>query len=77
MERVEHEPVVDQSDSDRPDEDVERAVGQGQRGRRPVDRQDVGIVGPVGGQHRGDDLSLLGIAVGEQRPQRAVDQTAR
>ena len=37
-------------------------------------RQDVGIVLAVMGQHRGDDLGLVLEAVGEQRPDRPVDQ---
>ncbi len=53
---------------------VEGDVGQHQRGRGAVDRQDVGIVLAVGGEHEGDDLGVVDVALGEERAQRAVDQ---
>ena len=40
----------------------------------PIMRDDVGVVLEVMRQHRADDLRLVAEAVGEERPDRAVDQ---
>ncbi len=49
-----------------------RDVGDHQRGGSAVDGEDVGIVLPIGAQHRGDDLGIVEVALREERPQRAV-----
>src|SRR3546814_8379641 len=53
----------------------ERNARDGERGRRADHGDDVRIVLEVMRQHGGDDLGLVAEAVGEQRADRAVDQT--
>ena len=72
--RVEDDLAVDQADAHRADGVVERDLGEDERRRGAVDRQDVGIVLAVGREDEGDDLRLAGVAGGEERAQRPVDQ---
>ena len=51
-----------------------RDVGDEQRGRRRDQREHVGIVVAIGGEHGRDDLGFAIVALGEQRAHRAVDQ---
>ena len=51
-----------------------RDVGDFQRGRGSNQREHVGIVVAIDGQHRDDDLGFLVVALGKQRTHRAIDQ---
>ena len=51
-------------------------VGEAERGRRGHHAEDVGIVLLVGGQHGHEHLDFVLEPLGEQRPDRAVDQPA-
>ena len=72
--RVEHVFVVDEADARRADRAHEGRAREGQRRRGRDHRQHVGIVLEVVRQRRHDHLGLVAPAVGEQRPDRAVDQ---
>ena len=74
--RVDDVLTVDQAHADRGDRLLERHIGQRQRHRGAGDRQHVGVVLLVGGQHQRDDLRLVAPAGREQRPRRAVDHPA-
>ena len=72
--RVEHVFVVDEADAGGADRALERRAGNGQRGGRGDQRQNVRIVLHVMRQHGDDDLGLVAPAVDEQRTDRTVDQ---
>ena len=72
--RIEHVFVVDEADAGGADRAHERGARQRQRRRGGDQRDDVGIVLQVVRQRRHDHLGLVAPAVGEQRPDRAVDQ---
>jgi hypothetical protein len=73
--RIEHIFVVDEADARGADRALEGRAGEGQRRGGSHQRQNVGIVFHVMGQHRHDDLGLVAPAVDEQRTDRAIDQT--
>ena len=62
---------------DRADGAVEGHPGQHQGGRGADHRQHVRIIGAVGGDRARLDLHLVAIRIGEQRPDRPVDQPRR
>ena len=66
-----------QPDAHRADRGVEGDVGDVEGGGGADDGQGVGVVLHVGGEQEADDLGLAAVALGEERPQRAVDQAAR
>ena len=72
--RVEHVFVVDEADARGADRAHERRARQRQRRGSRDHRQDVGIVLQIVRQRGDDDLGLVAPAIGEQRPDRAVDQ---
>ena len=72
--RVEHVLAVDIADAGPADRAHERHAGDGQRRRGADHRHDVGIVLHVVASAVHDDLRLVAVAVGEQRPDRPVDQ---
>ena len=72
--RIEHVFVVDEADAGGADRAHERRARQRQRRRGRDHRHDVGIVLEIVRQHGDDDLGVAAPAVGEQRPDRAVDQ---
>ena len=72
MGRVRDELAVNAADAERANRAAERNVGDHQRGGSAVDAEDVGIVLAIGGEKRGDDLRVVEVALGEERPQRAV-----
>ena len=72
--RVEHKLALDDADAGGADRAHERNARQGQRGRGGDQRDDVGIVLEVVGEHGGDDLRLVLEALDEQRPDRPVDE---
>ncbi len=75
--REEHELTVDPADPDPGDRGGEGNVaGHHQRGRGAGEREHVGVVLTVGGQHEADDLSVAVVPVRKQGPQRPVDQSA-
>ena len=74
--RVDDVLAVDQAHAHGGDRLLERDVGERQRDRGAGDRQHVGVVFLVGGQHERDDLRLVAPAGREQRPRRAVDHPA-
>ena len=55
---------------------VPRHRRQAERGRGRHDAEHVGVVLLVGGEHGDEDLDLVLEALGEERPDRAVDQPA-
>jgi hypothetical protein len=71
---VDDEVAVDLADPDRADGRRERNVGDHQSRRRAVQREHVVRVQMVDGHRQGDDLGLIAPAVGEQRPDRTIDQ---
>ena len=72
--RVEDVLAVDVADARGADRAVERNAGERERGGDADHRRDVGIDLGVHRHHRRDDLDFVVEAVGEQRPDRAVDQ---
>ena len=72
--RVEHVFVVGEADAGGADRAHERSARKRQRGGSRDQRQDVGVVLQIVRQRRDDDLGLVAPAIGEQRPDRAVDQ---
>ena len=74
--RVEDDLVVDQSDANGAYRVVEGDVGEHERSRCAVDREDVGVVLLVGRENVGDDLGLVEVPRREERPQRPVGQAA-
>ncbi len=71
---VQHVFVVDEGDAGAADRAHERGAGQRERRGNRDHRHDVGIVFEVVRQDGGDDLRVAAPAVGEQRPDRPVDQ---
>ena len=69
-----NELAVDAAQPDRGDRALERQRREAQGGRGAVHRQHVAVVLPVAGQHEGLDLDLVVEPLGEQRPDRPVDQ---
>ncbi len=74
--RVEHVLAVDVADARGADRPVERDAADRQRRAGADHRRDVGLHVGVQAQHVDDDLHLVEEAVGEQRPDRAVDEPA-
>ena len=74
--RVDDVLAVDQADAHARDCLREGNPGQGQCGRSPCDRQHVGVILGVGGEHQGNDLRLVPPARGKQRTDGAVDDPA-
>ena len=72
--RIDDDLAVDPAHPDRRDRAVVRDVGDLQRGRGRDQREHVGIVVAIGGEHGHDDLGFAIVALGEQRAHRAVDQ---
>ena len=72
--RVEDELVIGEADARCADRALEGRAGQGQRGRRGHQRDDIRIVLHVVRQHGDDHLGLVAPAVDEQRTDRTVDQ---
>ncbi len=72
--RIEHIFVVDEPDPRRAERAHEWRAREGQRRRGCDHRQNVGIVLQVVRQCRHDHLGLVAPAIGEQRPNRPVDQ---
>ena len=72
--RVQHVLAVDIADAGGGDRAHERQAGDGQRRRGADHGHDVGIVLQIVAQHGADDLGLVAEALGEQRPDRPVDQ---
>ena len=72
--RVQHIGAVDIADPGGADRPHEGRPGQGQRRGGTDHRDDVGIVLQIVAQHGADDLGVVVIAAGEQRPDRPVDQ---
>ena len=72
--RVEHVFVVDEADACGADRTHERRARQRQRRRGGNQRQNVGIVFEIVRQRGDDHLRLTAPALGEQRPDRAVDE---
>ena len=72
--RIQRVPAVDVRDPRRADRTHEGNPRNGQRGRRADHGDDVGIVFEIMRQHGADDLRFVAEALGEQRPDRPVDQ---
>ena len=74
--RVDDELAVDPADPDRADRTLERDLADRERGRRGDRAEDVGVVLLVRREHRDDDLDVILVALGEERPDRAVGEAA-
>ena len=61
---------------DAPERSAEGELGDAQRRRGPVHRQDVAVVLFVAGEHRSLDLDLIEETIGKQRADRTVHETA-
>ena len=72
--RVDDELAVDPADPDGADRAVERDLADRQRGRRGDRAEDVRVVLLVGREDRDDELDVVLVALGEERPDRAVGQ---
>ena len=70
---VDDEGAVPVADAHRAHRPVERDVGDHERGRGADDGERVRVVLQVGGEQQADDLRFARVALGEERPQRAVD----
>ena len=77
LRRVEHVLAVDIADARAADRAVERNAGQRKRRRCADHRRNVGIDLGIDGEHRRDDLHFVVEALGEERPDRPVDQPRR
>src|SRR5439155_27320965 len=73
---VARELSVDRADADAADRSFERRIGDVERGRCRVHREDVVLVLLVGGPRRDDDLDVVPEALRPQRSDRAVDETS-
>ncbi len=74
--RVQHVLAVDVADARRADRAVERDPRQRQRRRRAEHRGNVAVDFRIARHHLDDDLDFVVVALGEQRPDRSVDQPA-
>ena len=72
--RIEHVFVVDEADAGAADRSHEWRPRKGERGGSRDHGHDVGIVFQIVRQRGDDDLGVAAPAVGEQRPDRPVDQ---
>ena len=72
--RIEHIFVVDEADTGGPDRPHERRAGEGERRRGGDHGDDVGIILQIVRQRGHDHLGVAAVALGEQRPDRPVDQ---
>ena len=72
-ERVDDELVAEAADAHGTDRAEERQRRHDERGRRPVDREDVMRVHAVDRQHGRDDLHLVLESLGPERPDRPID----
>ncbi len=70
--RVGDELAVDAGDADGTDGAGKGDVGDHEGGGGAVDAEDVGIVFTIGREEGGDDLGVVEVALGEERPQGAV-----
>ena len=77
MGRVGDELAVDTTNAHGPDWAVERNVGNAERGRGAVDRENIGIIFAVGAEQDRDDLRVVKITRWEERPERADRSCAR
>ena len=75
--RVDDELVPDQADADRAHRALEGQLREHQRGRGPVDAEDVERVHLVDREHRRDHLGLVAVALGPERPDRPVGHARR
>jgi hypothetical protein len=72
--RVDDELAVDPADTDRRDRAEERDLADRQGGRRGDGPEHVGVVLLVGREDRDDELDVVLVALGEERPDRPVRQ---
>ena len=70
--RIGDELAIHATDAHRADRSGERNVGNGERGRGAVDRENVGIVLAIRAEQHRDDLRVVKITGGKERPQRPI-----
>ena len=75
--RVDDELVADEADAHGADRALEGQLRQHQRGRGPVDAEDVERVHVIDREHRRDHLGLVAVPLGPQRPDRPVGHARR
>ena len=69
--------AVHSSNPNRADRPFEWNVGHGQRGRRAVHRQNVGIIFSIGAEQNGNDLGVVEITLREEGAQRSIGHPRR
>ena len=72
MSRIGDELAIHSPDADRADRPRERNVGNGERGRGAVDRENIGIVLAIGAEQHRDDLGVVKITGRKERAQRPI-----
>ena len=75
--RVDDELAADPADAHRADRALERDLADRQRRRRRDRPEHVGVVLLVRREHRDDDLDVVLVALGEERPDRPVRESSR
>ncbi len=69
--------AVHSSNPNRADRPFEWNVRHGQRGRRAVHRQNVGIIFSIGAEQNGNDLGVVEITLREEGAQRSIGHPRR
>jgi hypothetical protein len=69
--------AVDVAQPHGPQRALKRQRREQQRGRRPIHRQHVAVVLPVGGQHEALNLDVVPVSVGELGPDRTIHEPCR
>ena len=67
--RIGNELAVDPPNPHRTDWSLERNVGNAQRRRGTVDRQNIRIIFAIGAEQNGNDLGVVKVALGKKRTQ--------
>ena len=70
--RVRDELAIDATDAHRADRTGEWNVGNAERGRGAVDRENIGIVLAIGAEQNRNDLRVVKITRREERPERPI-----
>ena len=70
--RIGHELAIDPPDAHRADRARKRNIRNAQRSRGAVERENIGIVLPIGAEQDRDDLGVVKISLRKKRPERAI-----
>ena len=77
MGRVGDKLAVDTTDAHGPDRAIKRNIGNAERGRGAIDRENIGIIFPIGAEQDRDDLRVVKIARRERAAEAAGRSCAR